>query len=91
MRRRMLLKINRFSTKSLVTVNYGETPPIFKSKRKRSPGLYRMLLLFLELHGRICILPRDLCSLATQNQMLFGSCMPSSPKESISPFIMLYV
>ncbi len=56
-------------------LDYGETPPIFKSRRKRGcwlPGLYRMLLLFLELRRHICI-------------MLFGSCMPSSPKESISP------
>ncbi len=61
---------------ALVTVrllNYGETPPIFKSKRKCSywlpgPG-YRMLLL----KNRMCI-------------SLFGCCMPSSPKQSISPF-----
>ncbi len=59
MRRHMLLKIDRFSTRSPVTVrllDYGETPPILKSKRKRNcllPGLYRMLLLFLELRGRI--------------------------------------
>ncbi len=40
-------------------LDYGETSPIFKSKRKCScwlPGLYRRLLLFLELYGRICIL-----------------------------------
>ncbi len=39
-------------------LDYGETPPIFKSKRKRScllPGLYRMLLLFLECVGAFAL------------------------------------
>ncbi len=48
-------KINCFSTRSPPRpwlCDYGETPPIFKFKRKRScwlPGLYWMLLLFVEL------------------------------------------
>ncbi len=69
MPRRMLLKIKHVTKNKpfqhkepplLVTVrllDYGETPPILKSKRKCScwlSGLYKMLLLFSELHG--CIL-----------------------------------